>query len=65
MVAKVCDQGVCPVRVFNPLNVGGAFGFRSIGVNILLRFCTTLPYTGHDVREEGGFSHALGMAASN
>ena len=24
MIAEVCDEGVCPVRVFCPLNVGGA-----------------------------------------
>ena len=59
MVAKVWNEGECPVRVLCPLNVGGTLGFGSIEgfeVNVLwLR--VTFPW--HDDvggSQEGSFS---------
>lgn len=54
MVAKVFNESVRPVRVFCPLNVGGAFGFGSINIDIgvLLWFCVTFPWHGMGVRKK-------------
>jgi len=62
MVTKVCNQGVCPVRVFCPLNIRGTCMFGSIRVNVLLQFCTTFLWMHHDVGDKGGISHTLEMA---
>jgi hypothetical protein len=61
MVAEVCDEGVCPVRVFRPLNVGGTFAFgRSISsVDVVLWFRMTLP-CHDDGSQEEKVSHPKG-----
>jgi hypothetical protein len=48
MVAEVCNKGVCPVRVFCPLNVGRTFDFGSIklSVDVVLWLGATFPWHG-------------------
>jgi len=59
MVAKVHNEGECPVRVFCPLNVRGMFSFGTITVNVLLWFGMTFLWTcRHDVGVKRESSHA-------